>query len=92
MAFGSELAFGGEERENKYGVMEGNQLAPRRQAFSVLEAVTVANMNGSVKWGEKSQAESCALGFMRPPHSSRSTRGVGGSWARPGPRWPGPGA
>ena len=46
MACGSELASGGKEEENKYGVMEGNQLAPHRRAFYILETVTVTNMKG----------------------------------------------
>jgi hypothetical protein len=32
------------KKENKYGVMEGNQLAPHRWAFSIPERVAAANM------------------------------------------------
>lgn len=32
--------------KNKYGVTEGNQLAPHRWAFSILATVIVTNMKG----------------------------------------------
>lgn len=46
MAFSSEHASGGEEKENKYGVMMENQLAPHRWAFHILETVIVTNLKG----------------------------------------------
>lgn len=53
MAFGSGHASGGEEKENKYGVMEGNQLALHRWAFSIPKMVTAVNMRSEVRWGKK---------------------------------------
>lgn len=44
MAFGSGRAFGGEEGENKYGVMVGNQLALHRWTLSLPEMVTAGVM------------------------------------------------
>lgn len=44
MAFGSGHAFGGEEEENKYGVMVGNKLALHRWTLNIPEMVTAVNM------------------------------------------------
>jgi hypothetical protein len=46
MAFGSGHTSGGKEKENKYGVMEGNQLAPHRWAFNISETIIATNMRG----------------------------------------------
>lgn len=45
-AFGSGHASGGEEKENKYGGMAGNQLASHRWVFHNLEAVVVPHRRG----------------------------------------------
>lgn len=44
MASGSGHAFGGEEEENKYGVMVGNQLAFHRWILRIPEMATAVNM------------------------------------------------
>lgn len=93
MAFGSEHVSGGEEKENKYGVMKGNQLASHRWAFNIPETVIITNRKGYVRWEKKYHGEGCVQGFLRQPHSSSTQRDHGaamedGTWtkaARPVP-------
>lgn len=95
MAFGSGHASGSEAKENKYGVVEGNQLALHRWAFSIPEMVTAVNMRSKVRWGKKSHREACVQGFVRCFHSSHCVQkdqgtavqgGAGTKAANPVPR------